>query len=151
MKFGVIVCPACGRAKGVETCRKTTTCQCGREMKLSRIKIHYETDSHRELAGAVAQANSLLASGEVWPQKPKRKGRKGTYAEVARQAMLVKDPVERLTAIAQQLASLKGEFGPEDVGKVAAHMDNISADEMVARLQELGLVYLTADGRFRVV
>ena len=61
MKYGVIVCPSCGKAKGVEAEKKTTTCQCGREIELSRVKLHYSTDSPMELADAVAQANALIA------------------------------------------------------------------------------------------
>jgi hypothetical protein len=145
------VCPACGRAKGVEAERKTATCQCGRKITLSRVNIQLQTDSQRELVDAVAQANSLLASGERWPDRPRRKGRKGTYAEVARQVESVRDPVGRLTKMAEQLGTLKGDFGVDDIRKVLAHMDGGSADETLARMQELGLVYMTADGLYRLV
>ncbi len=150
-EFGVIVCPACGRAKGVEAHRKTTMCQCGRKITLSRVKVQFLTNSQRELVDAVAQANSLLASGERWPERQQRRGRKGTYAEVARQVLSVRDQAGRLAKMAEQLGAMKGDFGADDVRKVLAHMDGGNADDTLSRMQELGLVYMTVDGLFRVV
>lgn len=150
MKYAVIVCPKCGKAKGVEARRKTTTCPCGREMTLSRTKFLYESDSPSELARAVAEANEQLAGGSK-PKVRRRASRKDPYARVAERARAVKDPLERMRVIAQELTAMHGEFGLDDVRRVAALMGKESPEDIVARLQEHGLVYETSEGSYRSV
>jgi len=61
MKFGLIVCPACRRAKGVILSCKTTKCHmCGKVIKLEKIKILYKTDSEKKLIEAIGLANAEL-------------------------------------------------------------------------------------------
>lgn len=150
MRYGVIVCPACGKAKGVEADKKTTKCQCGREVDLVKTKLEFRTESPMELADAVAQANALLAGGEklTFEKKPRKKG---PYAAVSEKAKAVKDPLERLRIIAQELTMLKGDFDADDVRKVTNLIGRESAEDVIARLKEHGLVYETADGKYRLV
>lgn len=61
MKFGVIVCPKCKRAKGVDLSYKTTRCiRCGKVLKLENLKIFYETNSQGELQNAIGHMNAKL-------------------------------------------------------------------------------------------
>ena len=150
VKYGVIVCPSCGKARGVESDKKTTTCQCGREIELSRVKVHHTTDSPLELADAVAQANALIAGGETLKKEP-RPRKKGPHATIADKAKSVKDPLERMRIIASELTALKGEFDIDDVRKVSGLLSKDSAEDILARLQEHNLIYETAGGRFRSV
>ena len=61
MKFGLVVCPTCRRAKGVVLSCKTTRCHgCGKVIKLDKVKILYKTDSEEKLVEAIGLANAEL-------------------------------------------------------------------------------------------
>ena len=150
MRYAVIVCPSCGKARGVECERKTTTCQCGKEIQVQRVGFQYETDSPMDLANAVAQANALILGGER-VKKERRSRKKDPFAQVAEKARSFKDPLERLKAVARELTAAGGDFSVEELKKVAPLLGKMTAEDMAARMLEHGIVYETADGRFRLV
>ena len=150
MKYGVIVCPKCGMARGVETRKKTTSCQCGREIVLSRVKVHFMTDSPLELADAVAEANASIRGGKPLPAEKKPR-KKGAYAAAAERAKPIKDPVERMRAVAEALTEAKGQFTLDDLRKAASVLGKDSAEDMLARLLEHNLVYESGEGIYRSV
>ena len=150
MKYGVIVCPKCGMAKGVEANRKTTTCQCGREIKMSSVKLMFITDSPMELADSVAMANASLRGGEQLVVEKKRKKR-DPYFAISERAKPIKDSLERMRVIARELTTLKVEFTFEDMKKVAAIVGKDSPEDIIARLKEHNLIYETGDGKYRSV
>lgn len=149
-KYGVLVCPKCGMARGVETSKKTTTCQCGKEIHLDRVKLMFLTNSPLELADSVAAANASLRGGEKMPSEKKSRKRDPLGA-IAERAKPIKDPVERLQLIARGLTELKSEFGLEDLRKIVARLGKGSPEDMLAALREHNLVYETADGMFKAV
>ncbi len=149
-KYGVIVCPKCGMARGVETAKKTTTCQCGNEIELSHVKIKYQTDSPLELAGLVAKANASLRGGE--PAPPERRSRKNDpYQSVADRAKPIKDSLERMRSIAQGLTELQSRFTIDDLKRMSSLLGKDSAEDMLARLKEHNLVYEIEPGVYRSV
>ncbi len=150
MRYALIVCPACGKARGVESRRKTTTCHCGRKIDVPKAKPHYETDSPLDLAHAVAQANAQILGGEK-PKKERRSRKNDPFSELAERVKAVKDPLERLKVVAMELTVAGGDFGVEELKKVAALIGRTTAEEMAARMVEHAIVYETADGRFRAV
>jgi transposase len=150
MKYAVIICPKCGKAKGVEAGKKTTSCPCGREMTVARLKFYFETDSPSELARAVAEANEQLAEGKK-PSARRRTKHKDPYARISERARVIKDPLERMHAVAKDLTSLQGEFGCEDLRRIAHLVGKVSPEDMIARLQEQNLIYEVTDGRYRSV
>ncbi len=150
MKYAVIICPKCGKAKGVEAERKTTTCPCGREVSLLRAKFLYETNSPSELARAVAEANEQLGEGER-PRSRRRRAPKDPYAGVAERARAIKDPLERMRVVAEELTAMHGSFGYDDVKRVAALVGRESPEDIISRLQEHGLIYETSEGTYRTV
>lgn len=146
----MIICPKCGMAKGVEADKKTTTCQCGREIDMKRVKLKFMTDSPLELADSVAQANAALMGGEPLP--PEKKSRKkDPFYVIAERAKPVKDPIERMRVVARGLTDLKGDFGIEDVRKVVSVLGKDSAEDVLARLKEHNLIYESDVGVFRAV
>lgn len=150
LKYGVMVCPKCGMAKGIETSKKTTTCQCGREIVMSRMKLMFLTDSPMELADSVAKANASLRGGEqVLTEKRSRK--KDPFFAIAERAKPIKDPIERMRVIARGLTEQKSSFSLDDVRKVASLLGKDSAEDIVARLQEHNLIYEVGDGAYRAV
>jgi hypothetical protein len=150
MKYAVIICPKCGKAKGVEAERKTTTCPCGMEIKLSKTKFLFECNSPLELARAVAEANEQLAGGSR-PKVRRKASPKDPYACVAERARAIKDPLERMRVIASELTAMHGEFGYDDVKRVAALVARESPEDIIARLQEHGLIYETSEGAYKSV
>lgn len=150
MKYAVIICPKCGKAKGVETSRKTTTCQCSRVIKVPHVKFLFETDSPSELARAVAEANEQLAEGSR-PRARRKRPPKDPYAGVAERARAIRDPLERMRVMAQELTVMNGEFGYDDVRRVASMVGKESPEDIIARLQEHGLIYETSEGTYRAV
>ena len=150
MKYGVIVCPKCGMARGVESDKKTTTCQCGRKIDLTHMKLRYMTDSPLELAASVAKANAALRGGGPMPSERKSRKR-DPYTEMTEKTKAVKDPLERMRLIAVELTVLRSEFTVDDLRRVAAIIGKDSAEDMLARLQEHNLVYETDAGKFRAV
>ena len=61
MKFGIIVCPRCKKAKGVNISNKTTKCLfCGRVLKLDKTRILYKTESRLKLQNALGMINADL-------------------------------------------------------------------------------------------
>lgn len=150
MKYGLLICPKCGMAKGVEANKKTTTCQCGREINLRRVRLKYITDSPRELAESVAKANAALRGGQQLPPEKKPR-KKDPFFVIAERAKSIKDPMERMKVVAKGLTDLKSAFGTEDVRRIASILGKDSAEDMIKMLREHNLVYETADGRFRAV
>lgn len=150
MRYGVVICPKCGMAKGVEASRKTTTCQCGHEIDMSRAKLISKTDSPLELADLVAQANALLRGGERPPAERKRRST-GPYAAAAERAKPIKDALERMKAIAEELTKQKNAFTLEDLRRVSAILGKDSAEDILARLLEHNLVYEVEEGTYRSV
>ena len=150
MKYGVFVCPKCGMARGVEASRKTTTCQCGREIKMSSVKLMFQTDSPMELADSVAMTNASLR-GEEHRVVEKKGRKKDPYFAISERAKPIKDPLERMRVVARELTALKAEFTFDDVRKVAAIIGKDSPEDMIARLKEHNLIYETGDGKYRSV
>src|SRR5437899_3575429 len=61
--YGVVVCPRCKRAKGVNLKQKTTTCQCGFDIHIVPARIRGRAESARELAPLVGKVSAELAGG----------------------------------------------------------------------------------------
>jgi hypothetical protein len=62
MKFAVIVCPHCKKAKGVDRSYKTTRCPgCDKILTIKRLKIFYETESQEKLRQAIGLVNAKVA------------------------------------------------------------------------------------------
>ena len=61
MKYGIVVCSKCKKAKGVDLSFKTTRCiRCGKILKLDKTKILHITNSEQELRCYLGQVNADL-------------------------------------------------------------------------------------------
>jgi len=61
MKFGIIVCSKCKRAKGVDLSYKTTKCiRCNKILEIKKTKILYKTNSEIELRQKLGLINAEL-------------------------------------------------------------------------------------------
>ena len=137
-------------AKGVESRKKTTTCQCGREIRVDRRKLKFLTDSPLVLANSVAEANAVLRGGGKRLTEKKAQP-KGPYDAISDKARTAKDPVDRLRVVAQELTALKSEFGIADLAKVTSVLGRESAEKTLKRLQDMNMIYEVSPGRYRAV
>lgn len=148
MNYGVIICPKCGKAKGIETRKKTTTCPCGREIRLKRGMFKFMTNSPSELAETVARVNAALHGAEPMPKEKKRK-RKDSYAAMVEGTAAIKDPLERLHVIAVELTRLKGQFDLDDLRRVLNIVGRDDPERILARLLESGIVFESSPGKYK--
>ena len=152
--YGVVVCPRCGRAKGVELPKKTTTCQCGFTIMVRPSAIKFESSSGREMAAAVGRINADLRGGteEVrkFAAKPKKRSR-DAYARIVESASRAGDRRHRIRAAAEGLASEFVLFSIEDWQRV---MEALGISQTAESLEELvrgNVVYEPKPGYYRTV
>ena len=61
MKYGVIVCPKCKKAKGINLLNKTTKCpRCNKIIIIDKIKITYGTDSEHKMRQVIGLINAKM-------------------------------------------------------------------------------------------
>ncbi len=148
MKYGLIVCPRCGKARGVETVRKTVTCQCGRQIKVGRMKIQFLTDSPLELAKTVQKVNASLKGDGPMPKDRMKRGVR-TITVDKEKMKGAKNQLERTRLIVEELSKKKPEFSSEDLSKISSQIGGGNADALVERLLASGVIYEVSPGRFR--
>jgi len=152
--FGVVVCPRCGRAKGIELPRKTTSCPCGFEIHVVPSRIKFETSNARELATAVGRLNAEL-HGEgsevlVRTTGPKKQS-KDAYSRVVATASRAGDRNQRSRAAAEGLAREFLLFSLDDWRRVAASLDIPNPEESLNGLIRGNVVYEPKPGYYRTV
>jgi hypothetical protein len=138
-------------ARGVETRKKTTTCQCGRKILLRRAKLHFPTDSPSELAARVADANAALRGGGRMPRERRRRKKATPPPEVVERLKTVKSPLERMHVVAEELTAALGSFDVRDLARASDALGGRSAEEVLRLLLEHNLAYEVEEGRFRAV
>jgi len=61
MKYGIVVCSKCKRAKGFLLSNKTTRCVvCGKVLNIKKQKIMFKTDSQIEMQNAIGIINANI-------------------------------------------------------------------------------------------
>jgi len=153
--FGVVVCPRCGRAKGVELPKRTTTCPCGFEYRVVPSRVQSETSDARDLATAVGRINAERGGGthEVEAARTARPRHvsKDAYARVVAIAGRAGDRRLRVRAAAECLAREFLLFTREDWRRV---LESLAIPQPEERLEELirgNVVYEPKPGYFRTV
>ena len=62
MRFGIVVCPKCRKAKAADLLCKTTRCiRCGYTIYLDKVRVIYKTDSLQKLRQAIAKVNTKIS------------------------------------------------------------------------------------------
>ena len=151
MRFKVIVCNKCGRARGARTASKRVTCnRCGAVIKVKEARAYLTTDSEQELAAGVAEINAELQL---------RKG--GSREDIP-------DPVkigtrkargEDLEKLILDLGKEKDRFTLEDIQNKFKHDFGVDNSILVERnmirildvMKEKGLLMEFRDGAYRLV
>ncbi|HKZ63433.1 MAG TPA: DUF1922 domain-containing protein [Thermoplasmata archaeon] len=152
--FGVVVCPRCGRAKGIELPKKTTSCPCGFEIRVHRSRVKYETANARELATAVGRIQADLGGGqkevETTTPRPKRRS-KDAFTRIVAAASGAGDRRQRARAAAEGLTREFVLFSQEDWRHVAATLGLPNADDLLEELVRGNVVYEPKPRYYRTV
>src|SRR2546425_1790859 len=153
--YGVIVCPRCKRAKGVDLKQKTTTCACGFEIRIAPSRVRARAKTARELAPLVGQVNAELAGGLAAYQKaaaPARRTRtRDVHLRVVGIASKPRDRASRLRVAAVELTRELEVFSLADWTQVLAGLGISKPEEALATLVRANLVMEPTDGFYRAV
>ena len=153
--YGVIVCPRCKRAKGVDLKQKTTTCSCGFEIRVVPARIKGRAATARELAPLVGQVNAELAGGAKEVQKLLAPRKRMRPQEVhARVIATIQDRGDRATKVRAAAFELTNElelFTGDDWSKVLEGIGIPDPDGALAALLDANVVFEPKPGFYRVV
>ena len=153
--YGVVVCPRCKRAKGVDLKQKTTTCSCGFTIKVVPARVKAKAATAHELAPLVGQVNADLAGGTRQVQQllaPRRKARpRDVHARII---AAVEDRGDRATKVRGAAVELTNElelFTRDDWGQVLEGLGIADAEGALATLLDANVIFEPKPGFFRVV
>ncbi|HKZ98295.1 MAG TPA: hypothetical protein VJ326_01695 [Thermoplasmata archaeon] len=153
--FGVVVCPRCRRAKGVDLTQKTTACSCGFEIRVVPARVRAKAPTARGLAALVGQANAELAGGldtyrrDAAP-RPRRRSQ-DVHARVAGKAAKAGDRAHRIHAVAVALSEELEVFSRDDWRRVLERLGIPAADDALEGLVQRREVYEPTPGFYRAV
>jgi hypothetical protein len=153
--YGVVVCPRCHRAKGVDLEQKTTTCPCGSDIRVVPSKVRVQVGTSRELIEAVQRANAELGGGLAAverataprPRKPSR----DVHVRVAALAAKAGDRAHRIRAAAAELTRELEVFSYGDLRTVLAALGIHDVEGALDELLHANVVYEPREGYYRAV
>lgn len=153
--YGVVVCPRCKRAKGVDLKQKTTTCSCGFEIRLAPSRVRARAATTRELAPLVGQVNAELAGGTKAVQQllaPTRRPRpRQVHARVIAAVPKAGDRTTRIRAAAAELTNELEVFTRDDWAKVLDGLGIAEPDAALDALLHANVVFEPKEGFYRAV
>jgi hypothetical protein len=153
--YGVVVCPRCKRAKGVDLKQKTTTCSCGFEIHVLPARIRARASTARELAPLVGQVNAEMAGGaQIVAQAfapPKKARARGVHARVIAAIPKVGDRASKVRAAALQLTNELEVFTKDDWAQVLEGLGIPEPEGALAVLLDANVVFEPRAGFYRAV
>ena len=153
--FGVVVCPRCHRAKGVELSKKMTSCSCGFEIRVAPAQIRVRVGTERELIEAVRRVSAELAGGLAEYERAaaprKRRRIEDVHARVAAAAMRAGDRAHRVRAAAVELSKELEVFSYADLRAVLMALGIPDVDESLDELLRANVLYEPREGYYRAV
>ena len=153
--YGVVVCPRCKRANGVDLKQKTTTCVCGFEIRIVPSRVRAKADTARELAPLVGRVSAELAGGLDAYQRaaaPAHRSRsRDVHLRVVGIASKPRDRASRLRAAAVELTRELEVFSLADWTQVLAGLGIARPEEALATLVRANLVMEPKNGFYRAV
>lgn len=153
--YGVVVCPRCKRAKGVDLKQKTTTCACGFEIRVLPSRIRGRAATARELAPLVGQVNAELAGGAKVVQKafapPKKARPREVHARIIAAIPTQGDRSSKVRSAAVELTSELELFTRDDWTQVLDGLGLADAEGALAVLLIANVVFEPKPGFYRAV
>jgi hypothetical protein len=153
--YGVVVCPRCRRAKGVDLKQKTTTCSCGFEIHVVPARVRARAATARDLAPLVGQVAAEIAGGAAEVQRamvPPRNPRPSqVHARVIAAVPQRGDRSSKVRAAAVELTNELELFTRDDWSRVLDGLGVPDADSALAVLLDANVVFEPKPGFFRAV
>ena len=153
--YGVVVCPRCKRAKGVNLKQKTTTCQCGFEIYVVPARIRARAVTARELAPLVGQVSAEIAGGTGEYRRARapapRKRSRYVHLRVIGIAAKARDRRSRVRSAAIELTRELEVFSMADWERVLAGLGIPNPAQALATLMQENTVFEPKAGFFRAV
>ena len=153
--YGVVVCPRCKRAKGVDLKQKTTTCLCGFEIRVVPSRVRARANTARELAPLVGQVSAEIAGGlKAYREAaaPVRRIRpRDVHLRVIGIASKAQGRANRVRAAAVELTRELEVFSMPDLERVLAGLGIPHPEEALAALVRANLVLEPTSGFYRAV
>ena len=153
--YGVVVCPRCKRAKGVDMKQKTTACPCGFEIRVSPTRVRARAETARELAPLVGRVNAELSGGSREVQRllaPRARRRpRDVHAWIVAAVPRSGDRATRIRAAAAALTDELELFTEEDWSAVLQGLGIGDAPSALEQLVRMNVVYKPKEGFYRTV
>jgi len=153
--YGVVVCPRCRRAKGVDLSQKTTTCPCGFEIRIVPARVRARASTARELRPLVARVNAELAGGlaayEEASRVRRRRRSRDVHARVVATASKAGDRAHRIRAAAVGLTQELVLFSLDDWRRVLQGLGESDPENALQSLVRGNEVYEPKPGFFRAL
>lgn len=153
--YGVVVCPRCKRAKGVDLKQKTTACSCGFEIRVLPSRVKARADTARQLAPLVGRVNAELFGGRRIVERdsaPRKRPRiRDVHARVAASIAEAGDRTARVRAAAEGLTRELQVFTLADWAKVLSALGIPEAEAALETLIRNNVVYEPRAGFYRAV
>lgn len=152
--YGVIVCPRCRRAKGVDLVQKTTACVCGFDIHVTPARVRARADTARELASLVGRVNAELRGGtrayEEAAEPPRRRRSSDVHTRVAA-SVGAGDRMHRVRAAAVALSRELERFSFSDWTIVLERLGIPDPQAALEHLIQERAIYEPATGFYRAV
>lgn len=153
--YGVVVCPRCKRAKGVDLKQKTTTCSCGFDIRVVPARVRARASTPRELAPLVGQVNAELAGGAKVVAKafaPAKQTRpREVHARVIAAIPKAGDRASKVRAAAVELTNELEVFTKDDWIRVLEGLGIPEPESALAVLLDANAVFEPRAGFYRAV
>ncbi|MGQ0796878.1 MAG: hypothetical protein ACT4OI_03300 [Methanobacteriota archaeon] len=153
--YGVVVCPRCRRAKGVDLARATTSCACGFEIRVVPARVRARTERVRDLPALVGRVSAEIAGGlDAYREAaaPRRRRRStDVHARVVAVAAGAGDRAHRIRAAAVELTRELEVFSLRDWQRTLALLGLVDGEDALERLVRDRLVYEPRPGFYRAV
>jgi hypothetical protein len=147
--YGVVVCPKCNRARGVDLSVKTSKCPgCGSHSDVDRMRIYFQTDNEQELAEAVRRVGTRMQHSIEDYGEDVVMARQATEEQRKRSKNQSLD-FEGMSFIARSLSSENG-FGLDELRDALVKEGyDLDAAKIASVMLNEGIVYEPRPGRFR--
>jgi hypothetical protein len=147
--FGVIICPRCNRARGVDLSVKTSKCPgCGLHSEVDRMHTYFQTDNELELAEAVRRTSSRMQQSIEDYGDDVVQARQAAE-EQRKKAKNQSLDFDGMVLLARSISSESG-FGPDELKEALAKEGyDLDPVKIASVMLNEGIVYEPRPGRFR--
>lgn len=139
-EYGIIVCTSCKFAKVADLDNKSTKCNhCGKNLKISKMKIHYKTGSQSEATWAVGRINAKVRGKEFDVEEEEKE--KDPYSLALEESKHGDNKKERLEIMCRVITDEIGKIDREDLKRLSEKGGLEDVDDLIEKIRKLDDVY----------